>query len=238
LNGDGIINLGMNYGEAKMDAVGVVNYNQSTGNTTMNVSLRLTAPVDKGIFQNAAKRIQEVENLQPMAFNSSTLEQAIVEWDSREAAEETKSKYTIEGAIKKVPSGLKESIVFTGVRLASYADDENNRGLITNVESAVIVNLYGEPIMKYVPFKAFFQQIYGSEGDQFSIMANIPGNFNYFLHYGMAKKDGTLRIITNDTEFNTEISAIKEEKLKSKNFRYESSSQTIYMNKLLELFNK
>jgi len=54
----------------------------------------------------------------------------------------------------------------------------------------------------------------------------------------MAKKDGTLRIITNDTEFNSEITAIKEDKLKSKNFRYESSSQTVYMNKLLELFNK
>ena len=238
LNGDGIINLGMNYGETTMDAVGVVNYNQSTGKTSMNVSLKYTAPIDKGIFQNAAKRIQLVEGLQPMAFNSSTLEQAIVEWDSREAAEETKSKYTIDGAIKKVPSGLKESIVFTGVRLESYSDDDNNRGLISSVESAVIVNYFGEPIMKYVPFKAFFQQVYGNESDQFSILTDIPGNFNYFLHYGMMKKDGTLRVITNDTEFNTEIAAIKEDKLKSKNFRYESSSQTVYMNKLLELFNK
>lgn len=238
LSGDGVINLGMNYGEAKMEAVGVVNYNQSTEKTTMNVSLKLTAEMDKGIFQNAAKRIQELEILQPMAFSSSTLEQAIVEWDSREAAEETKSKYTIDGTIKKVPSGLKESIVLTGVRLESFADNENNRGLISNVESAVLVNFYNEPIMKYVPFKAFFQQVYGEENDQFSIMTNIPANFNYFFHYGMAKKEGTLRIITNDTEFNSEIGALKEDKLKSKNFRYESSTQTIYMNKLLELFNK
>lgn len=238
MNGDGVINLGMNYGEAKMDAVGVVNYNQSTGKTTMNVSLKFTAQIDKGIFQNVAKRIQEVENLQPMAFSSSTLEQAIVEWDSRDAAEETKSKYTIDGGIKKVPSGLKESIVLTGVRLESFADNDNNRGLISSVESAVLVNFFGEPIMKYVPFKAFFQQVYGIESDQFSIMTNIPGGSNYFFNYGMMKKDGTLRIITNDTEFNTEIGEFKEDKLKSKNFRYESSSQTIYMNKLLELFNK
>jgi hypothetical protein len=238
LSGDGVINLGMNYGESKMDAVGVVNYNQTTGMTSMNVSLRYTAEIDKSIFQNAAKRMQEVEGLQPMAFNSSTLEQAIVEWDSREAAEETKSKYTIEGAIKKVPNGLNKSLVFTGVRLESYSDNMNNRGLISSVESAVIVNFFGEPVMKYVPFKAFFQQIYGDESDQFSIMTDIPGNFNYFFHYEMAKKDGTLRVITNDTEFNTEIAAIKEDKLKSKNFRYESSSQTVYMNKLLELFNK
>jgi len=238
LNGDGVINLGMNYGETKMDAVGVVNYNQTTGKTTMNVSLKYTAEIDKGIFQNAAKRIQEVEGLQPMAFNSSTLEQAIVEWDSREAAEETKSKFTIDGAIKKVPSGLSKSIVFTGVRLESFADKLNNRGLISSVESAVIVNLFGEPVMKYVPFKAFFQQVYGDEGDQFSIMTDIPGNFNYFYNYAMTKKDGVLRIITNDTEFNTELSAIKEEKLKSKNFKYEASTQTVYMNKLLELFNQ
>ena len=238
LNGDGLINLGMNYGETKMDAVGVVNYNQTTGKTSMNVSLRYTAEIDKGIFQNAAKRMQEAEGLQPMAFNSSTLEQAIVEWDSREAAEEAKSKYTIEGAIKKVPNGLSKSLVFSGVRLESYSDDANNHGLISSVESAVIVNFFGEPVMKYVPFKAFFQQIYGDENDQFSIMTDIPSNFNYFFHYGMAKKEGTLRVITNDTEFNTEIGAIKEDKLKSKNFRYESSSQTIYMNKLLELFNK
>ena len=87
--------------------------------------------------------------------------------------------------------------------------------------------------MKFVPFKAFFQQVYGQDSDQFSIMTNIPGGSNYFMNYMMVKKEGTLRVITNDADFNAEIGAIKEEKLKSKNFRYESSSQTIYMNLFL-----
>ena len=47
-------------------------------------------PLDKGIFQDVAKRINEIEGLKPMDFASTTLEQAIVEWDGVAVADEFK----------------------------------------------------------------------------------------------------------------------------------------------------
>jgi len=237
MNGEGEISLGMDFGDAEVSAVGVVNYNQATGETSMNLTTKFTMPLDKGIFQDVAKRINEIEGLKPMDFASTTLEQAIVEWDGVAVADEFKSKFTIDGVVKKVPDSFSKSITFSGVRLSSFEDKQQNRGLITNVESAVLVNVYGEPVMKYVPFKAFFQQIYsGGGGDRFTYFLNIPGGRDYFMYYSMNKKDGTLRIKSGDQEFNTALSEMKEDKRKTKNFLYESTTNSVYVNKFLELF--
>lgn len=237
LNGEGKISLGMDFGEVTIDAVGVVNYNQETGKTDMNITARFNLPLDKGIFQDVAKRIAVVEGLKPMDFLSTTLEQAIVEWEGVKAADEFKSKYTIDGTVKRVPEALEKSITFSGIRLTSYADEVQNRGMITDVSSAVLVNMYGEPVLKYVPFRSFFQQIYSGGGeDKFTFLINIPGGRDYLMHYSMVKKDGTMRILSGDGELNTALTALKEDKRKSKNFLYESTTNGAFLNQFMEFF--
>ena len=71
--------------------------------------------------------------------------------------------------------------------------------------------------------------------------ANIPGFRKGHVPMGMIKKQYEQAVTADEVNkiLREQLDTfIKEEKLKSKNFRYESSSQTIYMNKLLELFNK
>ena len=151
-------------------------------------------------------------------------------------ADEFKSKFTIDGVVKKVPDSFSKSITFSGVRLSSFEDKQQNRGLITNVESAVLVNVCGEPVMKYVPFKAFFQQIYsGGGGDRFTYLLNIPGGRDYFMYYSMNKKDGTLRIKSGDQEFNTALSEMKEDKRKTKNFLYYLLKMLVGLTNFLDL---
>jgi hypothetical protein len=193
--------------------------------------------MDKGVFQDVAKRINAIEGLQPMDFASTTLEQAIVEWDDVKTADEFKSKYTIDGVAKKVPDGMSKSITFSGIRLSSFADDNQNRGLITTVESAVLVNMFGEPVMKYVPYRAFYQQTYsGGNADNFSFFVNIPGGRDYFMNYSLSKKEGTLNILTGDTELSSTLNEMKEEKRKTKNFKYQASTNSVYLNKFMALF--
>ena len=161
MNGDGVIDLGMDYGDVNVETVGIVNYNQTTGKTDLNITARFDMPVDKGSMQDVAERINALEGLQPMDFNSTTIENAIVEWDGIAAADKFKEEFIQEGKVKKMPDGLERTMTITGIRLSSYDHDKNQeRGLITNVESAVLVSMYGKPIMKYVPLKAFFQQTY------------------------------------------------------------------------------
>ena len=242
MNGDGIIDLGMNYGDAVVDAVGIVNYNQSTGKTTMNLTARFDMPVDKNVMQGAADRINEVEGLQPSDFNSNTLEQAIVEWDGIKAADRFVEGFVQEGKVKKLPDGLEKTMTITGLRLSSYESSRlQTTGLITDVESAVLVNVYGKPVMKYVPMKAFFQQTYsGTKGkmnnDMFTLMIDIPGGLDYFMNYQMTQKDGVLRIKSGDSEFSAAVNAIKEDKRKKKNFKYEMTTNSAFLAKFMRLY--
>lgn len=238
MNGDGVISLGMDYGDVVVDAVGVVNYNQQTGETSMNITARFDMELDKGLMQDVATRINAVEGLKPMDFNSTTLEQAVIEWDDEKAADKLKDEYVRLGEVKKLPDGLQKSMTISGLRLSSFRSDKvQDRGLITNVESAVLVSMYGKPVMKYVPFKAFFQQIYSKAGgDMFTTYINIPGGRDYFFHYSMQKKDGTLKIKTGDQELSAPLTEMKEEKRKKKNFKFEATTNTVYLAKFMNLF--
>jgi hypothetical protein len=238
MNGLGSIDLGMDYGEMAVDALGTVNYNQETDETTMNITARFTAKMEKGLFQDVAKRLNEIEGLKPMTFNTSTLEEAIVEWDGVEVADKFKSKYTIDGEAKKVPESMEKSITITGIRLKEYQGNDQQRGLITTLESASVVNMYGETVMKFVPFRAFFGQNFsgGGQGDNFAFFINIPGGRDYYFDYKMTKKDGDLKIKSGDTEFNDALNELKEDKRKSKNFLYEPTTNSVYLSKFMELF--
>jgi hypothetical protein len=239
MNGEGVVNLGMDFGDAVVDAVGVVNYNQSTGETSMNLTTRFTMPIDKGVMEDVATRINAVEGLRPMDFNMTTLEQALVEWTDQKTADRIKSDYTIKGEVKKLPSQLETVMTITGLRLSSFdKTSAQEKGLISSTESAVLVNMYEKPIMKYVPMRAFFQQIYSEAGgDRFGLQIDIPLR-DYYFDYSMNKKDGEMRIISGDAEFNNAVSSIKEEKRKTKNFRYEVTTQRVYISKFLRLFEQ
>ena len=58
-----------------------------------------------------------------------------------------------------------------------------------------------------------------------------------WAHYSMGKKDGTLDIMTGDSELSTAISVLKDDKRKTKNFIYQLGQgglRTVFNN----LFNK
>jgi hypothetical protein len=195
--------------------------------------------IDKGIMEDVATKINAVEGLRPMDFGMTTLEQALVEWTDQKTADRIKSDYTIKGEIKKMPDELETALVLSGLRLSSFDKPSmQEKGLISATDAAVIVNMYGKPVMKYVPFRAFFQQIYSEAGgDRFGLQVDVPLR-DYYFDYSMNKKEGEMRIISGDAEFNNAVSSIKEEKRKTKNFRYEASTQRVYLSKFLRLFEQ
>ena len=98
--------------------------------------------------------------------------------------------------------------------------------------------MYGKPMFKQVPFKAFFQQSFSESGvDKFGFYINIP-TLDYYFDYSMEKKDGLLRILSGDPDFVTSVNNIKEEKRKSKNFKYQIETGSIYLSKFMRYFGK
>lgn len=238
LNGDGKINLGMDYGDITVDAVGTVNYDPSSKITTMNTTLKLNLPMDKSAFENAAERIAKVEGTKPLDFNSTTLEQALLEWADRKTADKVSEEYKLSSdkKLKKVPDAFEKSIVITGVRLTSEIKNGDDRGLISSVNAAAIVNFYGKPVMKQIIFHAFFEQIYSQNGDHFAMQLSVPGSADYLFDYSMQKKEGTLNIVTNDSELAAAINEIKEDKRKTKDFKYTIATNSVFLAKLMRLF--
>ena len=220
---EGVINLGMEHGDVNIETVGTANYDRTSNETRFNLTARFNMALDKGQMRDVAERVNEA-NLRPMEFNlMNTLKMAVTQWSGADAADKLVEDYSIKNEVKRVPVGTDAPIVLSGIHLKYYNSNANNyKGLVSTVESAILVSMYDKPVMKYVTFRGFFQQKYsGAGGDWFGIMLDIPGGKDYFFNYSMNKKDGTLDIITSDEKLSSEISSLKEDKRKKKNFLYQ-----------------
>ncbi len=159
-------------------------------------------------------------------------------WQDQKTADKVKTDYTLseDKKLKRVPDALEKSIVITGVRLKSIPGSKDEKGLMSSVEGAAIVNLYGKGVMRQVIFRSFFEQIYSLNGDHFAFNMDVPGGSYYLFDYHMEKKDGKLSIYTSDAELSTAINAIKEDKRKEKDFSYEISTNSVLLAKLNRIF--
>lgn len=240
MNGDGKIELGLDYGDLEVSSVGVVNYNQESGLTDLNLTMGFTMPIDKGLMEKVAERIAQTPEIKPVGSNwsTSTLEQAILEWQGSKEADKFKTEYIKDGMVKKMPKAMEDfALVLTDVHLQSFDNlrKSQRKGLITNMEGASIVSMYGKPVMRQVPMKGFFEQTYAS-ADLFMLYFMNGANRDYFFNYKMVKKDGVFSIITTDEEMQADIEAIKEDKRKKRNFKYEFSSNKAFILQLSKLF--
>ncbi|WP_294673503.1 hypothetical protein [uncultured Fluviicola sp.] len=238
MNGEGKINMGMDYGDVTVDAIGTVSYNQQSGQTEVNATLKLNLPMDKGVWESVGQRIVDYEGSKPLSFETTNIEQALLMWSDRKTADKIKSDYTLseDKKVKRLPDELEKSIVITGVRLKNIPMTKDVRGLMSSLEGAAIVNFYGKPVMRQVVFRGAFEQIYSQNGDHFTMMMQVPGGPDYLFDYSMLKRDGTLNIITSDSELANSINAIKEDKRKSKGFLYQISTNSVYLGKLNAIF--
>ena len=226
----------LNYGDLKIESVGVVNYDSKKKETTMNLTSKYTFPVDEGLMEDVAERIAAVEDLKPLDFNVTTVEQAALEWAGREEADKMKAAFTINGE-KNIPKEMEETMTITGIKLSSFnVRGMKEKGLISSEPTAYIVNMYDKPVYKKVPFKVFYQKAYSDfQMDKFGLQINVP-TLDYYLDYSTDKKGGTMRILSGDLEFVEKLNNIKEEKKKIKNFKYQHETAGIYLSKFLRYF--
>lgn len=238
LNGDGKIELGMDYGDVEVTSYGVVNYDNKSKATTMNITAKFMFPkIDKSAFEKAAVTITENESLRPLDLTTSTIQQTIMEVKDKKEADAFKNELVQKGFVKNVLKEFEDGIVITGIQLKSIYDGLNN-GLITSVNSASIVNILNKSVNKQIPFKAVFKQAYSGNvsGDKLQMDIDIPGGKQYFFDYGMEKKDGTLQIYSTDEEFQEAILLLKSEKKKYKNFSYDTTENSGIMSSFMRLF--
>lgn len=236
LNGDGKIDLGMDFGTLDVTSIGQVNYNEETEQTDLNLTMAIRAPVEPKAFRDIGAKIIEVPGLKDTDFNNTTLEQALVEWVDLKSADKIKSDFTLKKEFKNVPKELEDAIVVTGIELTSYAKPgDNQKGLLTTSTQSAIVNIFNQPVMKYVSTRIFAEQR-SNMGDRLGIFFDVPGGLQYFIDYDY-RKDGVMNILTDDKDFNTEITELKADKKKSRKFIYDITQNSAYKSQFLRVFN-
>jgi len=193
-------------------------------------------PFNEKEFENIAAKFKNVEGLPDADFNSTTLEQALLEWTDLKTADKIKSDYTLNKEFNSVPRAMQDAIVLTGLRLTSHTrSGDQQRGLKSSTNQAAIVNIYGEPVMKYVPTK-FFAEQRANFGDRLGLLIDVPGAYLYFFDYDY-RKDGIMNILSSDAEFNEEINNLKADKKKTRNFNYDVTKRSAYKSQFLRVFN-
>lgn len=241
MKGNGNVQLGMDFGESKVLAFGDALYDQSTGKTSLDLTISVQMPVEKKPFEDIAPRVQLVPGIAFMDMEEINLEQALREWSQNvEVADKFKSDYIIKGEVKKIPEELAKGITFSGVKLISFDNNEyQEKGLVTTEGSAVLVNVFDKPVFKIVEMDAFFLKTYsGAQSDKFTILFAVTGGKTYFWDYTMAKKDGELRMMSSDSDFKAAVDELKEDKRKSKNFSFGFTDQNVYVAKFKRLLGK
>lgn len=235
MNGDGKVNIGMDYGDMTVDAVGIVNYNQSTKATTMNLTTRFSTPMDKGIFKKIADKILLTPELKPTNLGFTTLESAIATWNTQKEADKFKSDYTLKGEVSKIPGCDDYTFVLSNIKLKSMPSSLEEKGLITSQSDADIVSIYGTPILKNVPIQLAFYKSPVADMYRMGLNLDLPGN-TYFFNYDVKKKNGLMKIYTTDPDFTQSMTEMKPEKKKIKNFEYDITTNSSLVSMFKRLF--
>lgn len=239
MNGDGRIDLQVNLPDVEFKPVGTVNYNASTGATTLNVSGGLNFFYDKKAMEMTSDKIIGTEDLTGIDFNTITLEQAIKEDVNEETAENIKTDYATKGEVKKVPKEMQQPIYFTNLRLTW---DDRNKAFLSKPITG-IVNMYDVPLFKDFTVKLAIQ--YSTKdskqkgrGNKLSFMIELPGAKYYFYHFERIAKDTRLQVFANDPLIKEYLLAMKEDKKKDKKLSFDFSGKTIYLTQFRSLFGE
>lgn len=231
LNGDGAIDLGIAIDGLDIDAVGFVNYNPATKQTTMNLSLKLNMLFEESILEKFAERISTNTNLSSISIEEikqrTTLEAAFSNWFGVNVSDKFLSEYALKKTPKKMPKEMYAPIILSGITLFSIDSIPDFSGLSSFSDKVCLVSCFGQPVMKYVPAELAFYKTENSP-NAMGLYFYIPGVNNYFFYFEQKKKTGELRVVTSDQDMKGKIVAIKAEKRKAKNYDYDVSSNQAY----------
>jgi hypothetical protein len=240
--GELINGLGLELVDVDVEAVGDLNFDQSNGLTTMDLTIAYNFAIDKGVVQNIANKLNQLPDKKSLDLSSGTLQRAILTWSDQKTLDKIKSDFLVDQSLKKLPEKMEKTIILTGVKLATFdREDAEEKGLISTTSDMSIVNMFEKPVMQKVIGRVFFQQTFddpkedATGADMFAFQFEFPG-LEYFFRSQTNANKTKMQIKSSDAELMTAINGIKPDKRKTKKFEYETSTQDIIVEKFRRLF--
>jgi hypothetical protein len=228
VTGFGDIELGINTGDVKMDLYGKIEFDQETKKTRIAANARVTMPVASNVMENIASKIKLQEGAKEVDIKKTSLglKNTFVRWYAMKDAQEVFKDFD-EDKLRKMPSSMEQTFILSDIILESFgavkaSAKKVDKGLISVNNQVGLISINGIPILKQVEWHQFYLQSFSDEtAPGFTWDLSLMDDTKYFMHYTMDKKDGDLQIFTNDKVVSDGILAIKPDKRKTKNFKFD-----------------
>ena len=249
LTGLGKIDLGIDFGEIRIESFGDISYQPENKKIALNLTSKFIFPLQSNIMEGFSKTIKELEgqkdiNLKSKSYN---FKQVSKFWLDPEKENDFYKDYE-EDKLRKLPEQLEGTFLITGIHLeyfkfktkfneTGYACGFNTRNSGTQIDDEgdeikaknklAIIGLEGKVVLKEVDFNMVFHQTNTDKSNQgFGFRWSTANDKDYVLSYSMDKKDGNMLLYSKDETFTNSINDIKPDKRKSKNFRFDIADDT------------
>ena len=202
LSADGHIGQGVELGQVQVDAYGGLEYKGDEKKTTARVTLLADFPfLDKALEKMVDDIIAYPEQKQ-VDLSKTPYERSLREVLGKEKSDKMISELSIKGEIKKLPDELVKALVFCDLELQWNAEDEawqsdGPMGLGTVLR---------KPVYRYLKGKVEFQR--KRSGDVMTVLLMLDDQTYWFFQYTR----NYLYAYSSNTEFNTMISELKDDK--------------------------
>jgi hypothetical protein len=108
-----------------------------------------------------------------------------------------------------------------------------DKGLISVNNQVGLISINGIPILKQVEWHQFYVQSFSDEtAPGFMWDLSLIDDTKYFMNYTMEKKDGDFQLFSSDKVVTDAILAIKPDKRKTKNFKFDVMDEVTAKNLL------
>ena len=233
LAGYGAINLGIETGEFKVDLYGKIAYDRNLNKTRISANAKVQIPLDNSILNTMADQFKASENATEWGMKKPIygLRNSLSYWSNAKEAQEVFKDFD-EEKLKKMPAGLQQTFILSGLVLESFGSDKptskkNDKGLIANSQTVGLISINGQAINQPVELTQCYVQCFSDQCNP-SLIWELQtfDNTRYVLSYEQDKKDGLLSFYSSDKAVLGAIENIKAEKRQSKNFKYEPIDET------------
>ncbi len=206
LYGEGIMNLGPDYGPVDMQTVGNINDYLVRDSIEAKVMVLLNFFFDDGALDKMAADFTNMGSLKPIDVSKGDVQKNLHQLLGKEEADKLISQLTLYGTAKKIPKELQSSLYFSQLTLKW-----NNQTRSYVSEGKIGVGSVGKTMVnKMCDGKVEFKKKRGA--DEINIYIELDPQHWYYFNY----VNGFMQVLSSNNDFTNAISALKSDKREQK----------------------
>lgn len=205
LTANGRIGTGMELGRVKADDFGTLEFRAGdSARVTAQVSMFLDFFFHENALEKMAADITAYPDQKQVDITKTAYEKSMRELMGKERSDKLISELSIKGEIKRLPDELVKALVLCDVKLRWNSEDQawQSYGPIG------VGTILKKTLFRYVKGKIEFQR--KRSGDNMTVLLMLDEQTYWYFQYAR----GQMLTYSSDTNFNTMLSELKEDKMK------------------------